>query len=250
MTIDFSEMKPSREPLPPRIVLFGTPKIGKSTFAANIPNAIFLDVEGGTGHLNVTRVKRDMLSTWTDVCAVLDGLLVQEHQFGAVVLDTADFLEKVLQTQAAAEHDAKTFAKIGYGKGDVSVANMWREVTQKLDALRERRGMAIILIAHETVKKVTEPEADSSYDRFTLALAPKSTELIEAWADVILFAKVEVYTSKKKEGLKEKVTAVEGDRVLMTRDTPHHLAGNRYNLPEVIPFTWEAFSEAFVNATK
>jgi hypothetical protein len=110
--------------------------------------------------------------------------------------------------------------------------------------------MAIVLIAHETVKKVTEPEADSSYDRFTLAVSAKSAELLEAWADVIMFAKVEVYTTKKKEGLKEKVTAVEGDRVLMTRDAPHHLAGNRYHLPPVIPFTWEAFSEAFVNATK
>jgi len=196
------------------------------------------------------RVERETLSTWKDVCAILDGLLVQEHSFQAVVIDTADFLEKVLQLQAATEHDAKTFAKIGYGKGDVSVANMWREVTQKLDALRERRNMAIIVIVHETVKKVTEPEADSSYDRFTLAVSAKSAELIEAWADAILFAKVEVYTSKKKEGLKDKVVAVEGDRVLLTRNAPHHLAGNRYNLPEVIPFTWEAFSQAFVEATK
>jgi hypothetical protein len=196
------------------------------------------------------RVEREMLSTWKDVCSVLDGLLVQEHGFQAVVIDTADFLEKVLQLQAATEHDAKTFAKIGYGKGDVSVANLWREVTQKLDALRERRGMAVIVIVHETVKKVTEPEADSSYDRFTLAVSAKSAELIEAWADAILFAKVEVYTSKKKEGLKEKVTAVEGDRVLLTRNQPHHLAGNRYNLPETIPFTWEDFSKAFVEVTK
>ena len=250
MSINFSEIKPSRKPLPPRIVLYGEPKIGKSTFCSQIPSALFLDVEGGTGHLDVMRVEREMHSTWKDVCAVLDGLLVQEHGFQAVVIDTADFLEKVLQLQAATEHDAKTFAKIGYGKGDVSVANMWREVTQKLDALRERRGLAIVVIVHETVKKVTEPEADSSYDRFTLAVSAKSAELIEAWADAILFAKVEVYTSKKKEGLKERVSAVEGDRDLLTRNQPHHLAGNRYNLPEVIPFTWEAFSEAFVNATK
>ena len=250
MTINFSEIKLSRKPLPPRIILYGEPKIGKSKFCSNIPNAIFLDVEGGTGHLDIRRVEREFLSTWADICAALDGLLVQEHDFQAAIIDTADFMEKVLQLQAATEHDVRTFAKIGYGKGDVSVANMWREVTQKLDALRERRGMAIILIAHETVKKVTEPEADSSYDRFTLAVSPKSAELLEAWADAILFAKVEVYTSKKKEGLKEKVTAVEGDRVLLTRNAPHHLAGNRYNLPEVLPFTWEAFSQAFIEATK
>ena len=28
--------------------------------------------------------------------------------------------------------------------------------------------------------------------------APKSAELLEAWADAILFAKVEVYTGKRK----------------------------------------------------
>ena len=249
MTINFSEIKPSRKPLPPRIVLYGEPKIGKSTFCSQIPNAIFLDVEAGTGGLNVLRVEREMLSTWPDICAVLDGLLIQEHSLQAVVIDSADFLEKVLETQATLEHSTTSFAKIDYGKGYVSLANMWLTITQKLDALRERRGMAIVIIAHELVKKVNEPGSDS-YDRFILALAEKSTKIIEAWADAILFAKVEVYTSKKKEGFKDKVTAVEGDRVLLTRNAPHHLAGNRYNLPEVIPFTWEAFSEAFVNATK
>jgi hypothetical protein len=131
----------------------------------------------------------------------------------------------------------------------VTLASIWKGLLAKLDMLRERRGIAIIMIAHETVKKINEPETDA-YDRFTLAMEQKSTELMEAWADAILFAKVEVYTSKKKEGLKDKVTAIEGDRVILTRNQPHHLAGNRYNLPEVIPFTWEAFSAAFVESTK
>ena len=43
MTINFSEIKASRKPLPPRIVLYGEPKIGKSTFCSQIPNALFLD---------------------------------------------------------------------------------------------------------------------------------------------------------------------------------------------------------------
>lgn len=247
--MDLSAIKPARKPLPPRIILFGTPKVGKSTFCSNIPNCLFLDAEGGTGNLKVARVERDNLQTLADIHSVLDALLVQEHSFTALVIDSIDFMEKTLQEAAACEHDCKEFGKIGYGKGDVTVVGMWRQITQKLDALRERRGIAIVMIAHETVKKINEPETDA-YDRFSLAMAPKSVELLEAWADAILFAKVEVYTSKKKEGLKEKVTAVEGDRVLLTRNQPHHLAGNRYNLPETIPFTWDAFSEAFINATK
>src|SRR6185312_11985274 len=101
MTIDLKSLKPTRLMKPPRIILYGTPKVGKTTFASNIKGAIFLDVEGGTGNLPVTRIERDRLDNYTDVMACLNALLSQEHDFGTLVIDSADFLEKVLQKQVA-----------------------------------------------------------------------------------------------------------------------------------------------------
>ena len=40
-----------------KVVIYGAEGIGKSTFASQFPNPLFLDTEGGTSSLNVRRVK-------------------------------------------------------------------------------------------------------------------------------------------------------------------------------------------------
>jgi hypothetical protein len=245
MSLDLKNIKPSRKIQPPRIILYGSPGVGKSTWAAHIKGAVFLDVEGGTGNLAVSRIDRDRLESYADVTTALNAVLSQDHAFGAVVIDTADFLEKVLQKQVAEEHGVNDFGKIGYGKGPVSLVNVWRSITQTLDEIREKRNMAVILLAHETLKKIKEPDTEG-YDKFTLAMEAKSVEWLESWCDVIIFAKEEVYTQKDKN---QRVRASAGDRMMFTRDCPHHLAKNRYGMPDSLPFTWAAFSEAFAAAT-
>lgn len=246
--IELKKIKPERKPSPPRIILYGTPKVGKTTFCANIQDSLFLDVEGGTGHLPVMRVEKDQLDSFDDVIKVLEAVLTQDHSIGTLVIDSVDFLEKVLQRQVAAEHGVSEYGKIGYGKGPVSLANIWRTITQKLDQIRQDKGIAIVMIAHETLKKVNDPATDQ-YDKYTLAMENKSVEHLEAWADIIMFAKEEIYTSKAKQGFVDKVKATRGERMLYTMDSPQYLAGNRYGLPAEILFTWEAFSEEMSKLT-
>jgi len=45
-------------------LIYGKPKIGKSTFAASFPNALFLDTEGGLQSLSVHRVP---IHNWKDL---------------------------------------------------------------------------------------------------------------------------------------------------------------------------------------
>ena len=242
---DLKSIKAKRQVKPPRIILYGSPGVGKSSFAANIPDALFLDIEGGTLNLSVSRIDRSKLETIDDINAALLAVLTQEHEFSALIIDTADFMERVLMIQAAKEHGVSEYAKIGYGKGAITVANMWRSVLQQLDTIREKRNMAIVLIAHETLKRINEPDAEI-YDKFTLAMENKSIDILEAWSDAILFAKEEVYTQRDK---KDRVRATAGDRMLFTRDCPRYLAKNRYNLPEAIPLSWDSFSAEFAKGT-
>lgn len=246
--INLSTIKPEKQNKPPRIVLYGTPKIGKSTFCSNIKNVLFLDIENGTGNLNVARIERDALETYTDVLNTLEALSVQEHDFKSVVIDSADFLERIIQEQVGKEHNCE-FSKIGYGRGEVRVASLWREITQKLDNLVTNQNMSVWVIAHEIQRKINEPNQDT-YDKYTLAMSAKSVDVLQAWADAILFAEEETHLTSKKQGMGEKVKAYAGDRVIHTKESPRHLAGNRYNLPDVIPFNWDAFVEAYKTATK
>ena len=148
MTIDFSEIKPSRGPLPPHIVLFGTPEDRQVELRPKIPDNIFLDVEGGTGHLTVARGSNvicyrlgKMSALYLTACSSKNiGIRRRHHQHSRLP-------EKVLQIQAAMEHDAKKLLpRSGMAKAMYQSPICGVRFIQKLDALRERRGMAIIII--------------------------------------------------------------------------------------------------------
>jgi GTPase SAR1 family protein len=49
-----------KEQRPKKIVIYGPEGIGKSTFASQFPDPLFIDTEGGTSNLDVRR-KRSML---------------------------------------------------------------------------------------------------------------------------------------------------------------------------------------------
>ena len=56
-------------------------------------------------------------------------------------------------------------------------------------------------------------------------------------SDIILFVNYFVGTTKSKTGFNERVRATgSGERILYTEDRPSFIAGNRYNLPDEIPF--------------
>ena len=40
---------------PQRVVVYGVESVGKTTFASKFPKPLFIDVEGGTSHLDVER---------------------------------------------------------------------------------------------------------------------------------------------------------------------------------------------------
>lgn len=232
--------------IPPRVILYGTPKIGKSTFCSQAPGNIFLDIEGGTKNLNVTRILKEKMPTFPDFLAYLDKLLIEEHDFKALTIDTADYLERLMMQKAAEEHGESDFGKIGYGKGYPTLVNMWKYVCDKLDEIRDQRGMLIVLIVHEKLAKIKEPNIEQ-YEKWSLDMTEQGVSVIKAWADIIMFAREEVFTEKTKD---KRVRATKGDRMLYTHNTPGHLAGNRYNLPQEIPFTWNDFINAFNQSTK
>ena len=248
MPINLAEIKASRVILPPRIVLYGPPKIGKTTFAADIEGAIILDIEGGSGALNVARIAKDKLASYGDVIGSVEALYTQDHPFSTVIIDSADWLEALIFQQVAAEAGKKSIEDIGYGAGYVAAVNLWKQLFDGLTALRNDKGMAVVLIAHDQVKRYDNPLTDS-YDRHQLKLHAKSAAILTEWSDCLLFANQDVYIDAKDVGFKKKVTKGRaGDRVLHTVESPAFMAGNRCGLPAELPFSWGAFNEAMAAA--
>lgn len=248
MELDLSTLKASKDIKPPRIVLYSTPKWGKTTLAASIPDNLLLDVEQGSGAVSVARIEKSELDTYQKFMTALKGVYEQKHKFKVCTIDTIDWLEDLVFQQAAAEHGKTSIADVGYGAGYVTAQNLWRQVLQGLDMLREERNMMILLLAHEKVVRYDNPLTES-YDRYTLKMHDKTVGLIKEWSDAVLFANNETFVKSEDVGFKQKVKrATAGDRVIHTVESPAYVAGNRYGLPAELPATWDALEDALSTA--
>lgn len=71
------------------MVLYGPPKIGKSTIANSFPKALFVATEEGLKFMDAYKMGA---KTWEEVLEIQKLLLKPGHDFKTVVFDTADML--------------------------------------------------------------------------------------------------------------------------------------------------------------
>lgn len=225
---------------PPRVLLMGTPGIGKTTFAASAPNPIFIQTEDGADVVGCARFP--LARSLVDVVLQLSSLATEAHDYGTVVIDSLDPLEALIADQVNKEHTEKECA---YGKGTVYAIEKWRELLTALTYLRDKKNMIVILVAHTQIKRFDNPETDS-YDRYIPRLNEKAANLISAWSDAHLFAAFKVYTKETEAGFNKDVRrgVGSGERIIYTSERPAYMAKNRYALPHEIAFSWQAFVNA------
>ena len=224
----------------PRIMVYGVEGIGKSTFGAGAPNPIYILTEDGLGSLNVDHFP--LATSFQDVMDAIASLYKENHAFETVVIDSLDWLEAIIQREIEQKYDAKDLA---YGKGSLIAAERWREILDGLNALRNDKGMAVILIAHTTIKRFDSPEVEP-YDRYQPKLQERSNAVVREWADAVLFANYKTIVKKDDVGFNQTNNRgiSTGERLLFTSERPAYMAKNRYNMPESIPLSWDAFAEA------
>lgn len=232
---------------PQRIVLYGVEGIGKSTFAADAPSPIFLCSESGTEHLDVARFPAPR--TWGEALEAVDSLQ-SEHSFRTIAIDTLDWLEPLCwahtcATKKSGDKRVEHIEDYGYAKGYIHALDVWRSLLGKLDILRDRRGMNVILIAHSQVSTFKSPDTED-FSRYELKLHHKASSLIKEWADAVLFAMHETLTHKQNDRTKGIST---GERLIYTRRTAAYDAKNRAGLPDSLPLSWEAFATALAGET-
>ena len=241
-----------RTPKPPRLLVYGTEGIGKSTFAAGAPRPVFVQTEDGLDEIACD--KFPLATTYDEVLAALAGLRAEPHEYETVVIDSLDWLERMIWDKVCQESGAKSIEKAdgGYAKGYTHALTYWREVVEHLNALRNTRGMVVVLIAHAKVEKFEDPES-SPYDRYSPRLHKHASALVSEWCDAVLFATRKVRTQTEDAGFGRKRTIAHalgkdgGERVLRTVGGPSCIAKNRYGLTEDLPLSWAAFVAALSN---
>jgi hypothetical protein len=176
-----SKVQRGRTPRPPRLLVYGTPGIGKSTMGSQAPNPVFVPTEDGLDEIDCA--KFPLAATLDEVLAALAELGTQPHDFETVVLDSLDWLERLIWDRVCAEFSVKSIEKAdgGYARGYTHALTHWREVIDSLNLLRSQRGMVVVLIAHAKVEKFEDPEAppyaDQIRNRLEKSLHKRAKEL-------------------------------------------------------------------------
>ena len=243
---------------PPRIILLGTEKIGKSSFASMADRPVFIPVAGEEGIDDISCHKWPTCQSLSDVMECLHTLLNTEHNLGTVVIDSASALEPLVWADTCLRWgNAESIEKCGggYGKGYMDAINDWRRITSYLDALRTYKNMAAILIGHVIARTFSDPTGDS-YNRYEFDINGKAANMLFRWADSILFCNNRTSVRKEDAGFgkeEKKGVDITGNRYLYTQSRPAHPGGGRGacgRLPYELPLSWQAYQDAILAATQ
>lgn len=225
--------------MPIRVLAYGLPGVGKSTFAADAPSPIFLCSENGTTHLDVSRLPEP--ASWDEAMQGLELLEHEQHDYKSVVVDTVNWLEPLAWRKITGGKCSIEEYQKGYGKGYVAALDLWRQFKAQIERLWSKRRMHIVLLGHAHVKVFNDP-LGAPYDRYEIAMHGKAAGLLKEWCDFVLFAREESFSRVDERGRNRGMST--GVRVVHTQWNAAYDAKCRATMPPEIPLAWSDFFDA------
>ncbi|MFA5898007.1 MAG: ATP-binding protein [Hyphomicrobium sp.] len=244
-----TQKPPGTKPLP-RLVIYGEPGVGKSTFGAAAPGAIVVPTEDGTLGLSVARIPNEgKCESWGELMFALKALRDREHAHKWVILDTFNNAEHLCAAMVCERDFSGVWnsakGKEGYnayGKGDKATAEEFRELLNLLDVLQQKKNMGVILLGHIGLHKQGNAMG-SDFQKFGGDCGKATWNIICGWADQVAHAGREMRVSAK-EGEKAKASAIGSERWLTFEGGPARDAKSRagYEMPEKILLSWDEYA--------
>lgn len=225
-------------PCAKKVVIYGPEGIGKSTYAAQFPEPVFIDTEGSTKDMDVSRFEKP--SSWTMLLEQIRYVKMNASVCKTLVIDTADWAEQMCVADLCARYGKKGIEDFGYGTGYVYAREEFGRFLNSLEEVVEA-GIHVVVTAHAHLKKFEQPDELGAYDRWELKLGKKTSSqtapLLKEWADMVLFANYKTWSvAVDDKGNKRKAQG--GARVMYTSHHPCWDAKNRYGLPDEMDFAY------------
>lgn len=217
------------KPTAVRAVFYGVEGVGKTSLAALLPNPLFFDLEEGTHQLDVARVSIDSFATLESSLA---HLAADTQGFRSLIIDSADWAERLRSEALLKKHNKKSIEDFGFGKGFVMLAEEMARTLELCDAI-VHRGVNVVWIAHAKTVRVSPPDMVDGFDRYELKMSKQVAPLFKEWADLLIFANYETIMVKGNDG---RVKGSGGqNRFLHTERNAAWDAKNRFGLPAILP---------------
>jgi len=207
------------------VLIYGKPKIGKSTLASSFPNPVFLATEAGLNHLEVFKTSINSWEKFLDACA---DLAKGEHKFNTIIIDTVDNLVAYCTDYVCTREGVNHPADLPMGKG-------WALVTGELQlklAKLSQLPYGLVFISHSKMETIETKTA--KYNRQTISMqGTGNRNVFLNMSDIILF-------------IDNKVESGEERRIIRTKPSRDYEAGDRTGLlaPE-IPLDYKELAKYF-----
>ena len=215
-----------KQQVAPKVMLYGLASAGKSTLASTLPNALFLDIEGGLSFLDVARVS---VATADELMAdLLEIYKTPKQEYKYIVVDSVDWLIRLFVAKTAGSGQGKTLEQLmdsatltlnksqgGYGSGKQVLENYVRDVFIKFLNMLNRKGYGIILIAHADRKTLLDADG-TNIERLAPKMDLNSMSTLVEFVDSLFYIKrdddgthhlivnpTDIITAKNRIGIKE-----------------------------------------------
>ena len=209
-------------------LIYGAPGIGKTTWAAQADNALFLATEEGLNHLPVHKISIPDWDTFAEAATLIGQ---GEHDFRTIIIDTIDNLYEMCTSNFNTTHKLEYEGDLGFGKGFRLIRRQFRDALWWLAHL----PYGLILISHSQVTEVKTPTGVAT--KITCSLPDKAKDVIWEMADLFVYAEI-VDTVDPATGQFGGY-----ERVVHTQPTTYYEAKDRTGkLPDTLPLDYDEFA--------
>lgn len=154
------------KPLPPEkvdpsfIILYGLPKVGKTTIVSVLPDCLLIDLENGSNYVTALKIKANSLKDLQEICkATVDA--GKPYKFAAI--DTLTKLEEMCEELALQRYLKRepgfkgNVLEIPWGQGYTLLTEAVNDVLDMVNKAFDK----ILVIAHVKDKVVTSVDGSS-----------------------------------------------------------------------------------------
>lgn len=222
-----------------KVVIYGSEGIGKSSLAAKFPDAVIIDTEGGTAHMDVRRI--DKPQSWEEMLSIIKEVAATPGICKTLVIDTADWAEQLVTAYLCTKYKQNSIESFGYGKGYTYLAEEFARLLSACD-LVIAAGIHVVITAHAKMRKFEQPDEMGAYDRWEMKLSKQVAPLLKEWCDHLFFCNYQTFVVTSDNDTKK---AQGGKRVIYTSHHPARDAKSRVSLPEIIDLDYKNIAHIF-----
>lgn len=214
-------------------LIYGAPKVGKSTFCSQFEAPLFLDSESGLRNLETYNIS---ISCWQDAIDAYDALNEAKKKgelpFKTLIFDTINNFYLMCMEHVCKKNGIAHPSDLDYGKGWSMVRIPFTNLMNAYKSL----GLGIVYVAHANEKNIKTRKGE--YTRYDAAIAGQAYELIVGSCDFVLYAVIDSDANGER-------------RLLKTKPCEFWNAGDKTGkLPPELPLDAKEFLKAYNDAIK